>query len=104
MLSFGLLSRHVADLQLAFPLIAGPDGEDCEVPPVPTSRASMPPINRPLRIAWWDDFAGSGKRRGFAGWLTSHRPALGGGAFTATLRGNGGVPWWFPSATPERLR
>lgn len=59
MLSFGLLSRHVADLQLAFPLIAGPDGEDCEVPPVPTSRASMPPINRPLRIAWWDDFAGT---------------------------------------------
>ena len=42
-------------------------------------------------------------KRGFASWLASHRPALGGGAFTATLRGNRGVPRWFPSATPERL-
>lgn len=58
MLSFGLLGRRVADLQLGFPLIAGPDGEDCEVPPIPAGQA-IPPESRPLRIAWWDDFAGT---------------------------------------------
>lgn len=57
MLSFGLLGRRIADLQLGFPLIAGPDGEDCEVPPIPSGQ-SLPPIDGPLRIAWWDDFAG----------------------------------------------
>ena len=58
MLSFGLLGRRVADLQLGFPLIAGPDGEDCEVPPIPAGQA-LSAGNRPLRIAWWDDFAGT---------------------------------------------
>lgn len=58
MLSFGLLGRRVADLQLGFPLLTGPDGEDCEVPPIPAGLAA-PRENRPLRIAWWDDFAGT---------------------------------------------
>ena len=58
LLSFGLLGRRVADLQLGFPLIAGPDGEDCEVPPIPAGLA-LPPVERPLRIAWSDDFAGT---------------------------------------------
>lgn len=58
MLSFGLLGRRVADLQLGFPLIAGPDGEDCEVPPIPAC-LSLPVMARPLRIAWSDDFAGT---------------------------------------------
>lgn len=58
MLSFGLFGRHVADLQLGFPRIAGPDGEDCEVPPVSASGSQIR-IERPLRIAWWDDFAGT---------------------------------------------
>ena len=58
MLSFGLLGRRVADLQLGFPLIAGPDGEDCEVPPIPAG-LTLPPVERPLRIAWSDDFAGT---------------------------------------------
>lgn len=57
LLSFGLLGQRVADLQLGFPLIAGPDGEDCEVPPIPAGQ-TVPPDNRPLRIAWSDDFAG----------------------------------------------
>jgi amidase len=58
LLSFGLLGRRVADLQLGFPLIAGPDGEDCEVPPIPAG-LPFPPVERPLRIAWSDDFAGT---------------------------------------------
>ena len=58
MLAFGLLGRRVADLQLGFPIIAGPDGEDCEVPPIPAG-STLPALERPLRIAWWDDFAGT---------------------------------------------
>ncbi|MBS1161244.1 MAG: amidase [Proteobacteria bacterium] len=58
MLSFGLLGRRVADLQLGFPLLAGPDGEDFEVPPIPAGQAA-PQESRPLRVAWWDDFAGT---------------------------------------------
>jgi amidase len=58
MLSFGLLGRRVADLQLGFPLLAGPDGEDCEVPPIAAGQ-SLPAMDRPLRIAWWEDFAGT---------------------------------------------
>jgi amidase len=58
MLAFGLLGRQVADLQQGFPVIAGPDGEDCEVPPIPAGQ-SLPAIDRPLRVAWWDDFAGT---------------------------------------------
>jgi len=58
MLSFGLLGRRVADLQLGFPLLAGPDGEDCEVPPIPAGQP-LSTIDKPLRIAWWDDFAGT---------------------------------------------
>lgn len=55
LLSFGLLGRRIADLQLGLPLIAGPDGLDTEVAPVPApTRTTLPA--RPLRIAWWDDF------------------------------------------------
>jgi len=55
-LSFGLLARDVDSLQLGFGHLGGPDGEDTEVPPLP--RAPTLPWKRPLRIAWWDDFAG----------------------------------------------
>lgn len=55
MLSFGLLARSVADLRLGLELTAGPDGDDLEVPPVPVQPATPLP-DRPLRIAWWDDF------------------------------------------------
>lgn len=55
-LSFGLLARCTDDLRLGLELLAGPDGSDSEVPPLPV----LPPaeIQRPLRIAWWDDFCG----------------------------------------------
>jgi amidase len=56
MLSFGMLARCVDDLQLGLEIMAGPDGIDTEVPPVPFTPADA--IQRPLRIAWWDDFCG----------------------------------------------
>jgi amidase len=56
MLSFGLLARRVADLRLGLDIVAGPDGIDTEVPPI----VPMPvkALERPLRVAYWDDFAG----------------------------------------------
>lgn len=56
MLSFGLLARGADDLRLGLEILAGPDGIDCEVPPLPV--LSPHKIQRPLRIAWWDDFCG----------------------------------------------
>lgn len=56
LLSLGVLAPSVADLQIALTVLAGPDGIDMEVPPVPVQVAGPPP--RPLRVAWWDDFAG----------------------------------------------
>ncbi|MFN8643229.1 MAG: amidase family protein, partial [Candidatus Binatia bacterium] len=51
----GPIARSIEDLALALRLIAGPDGQDWEVPPValPTPR---PAALSSLRIAWSDDF------------------------------------------------
>lgn len=57
MLSFGLLGKQVADLQLGLPILVGPDGEDSEVPPCPQIPQKTQ-ARRLLRIAWWDDFPG----------------------------------------------
>ncbi len=57
MLSFGVLARCVDDLRLGLDVIAGPDGVDNEVPPIPTNTANKKTTRR-LRIAWWDDFNG----------------------------------------------
>ncbi|WP_375803800.1 amidase [Azonexus sp.] len=56
LLSFGLLARCIDDLQLGLQLLAGPDGIDSEVPPLPIIMPAV--IEQPLRIAWWDDFGG----------------------------------------------
>ena len=56
MLSFGALAPSVADLQCALGLLAGPDDLDTEVPRVPVQPVTLP--ERPLRVAWWDDFGG----------------------------------------------
>lgn len=57
MLSFGVLARHVEDLRLGLDVLSGADGIDLEVPPI-TPRYPEVRHGRPLRVAWWDDFAG----------------------------------------------
>ncbi len=58
LLSFGVLARCVDDLRLGFDSIAGPDGIDTEVSSMVPISAAKPVKARPLRVAWWDDFAG----------------------------------------------
>lgn len=55
MLSFGVLGRSVADLQLGFGAMAGPDGIDIEVPALPAPVAAGVGDGRPLRLLLWDD-------------------------------------------------
>lgn len=57
MAQIGPLARSIDDLILALCLIAGPDGQQWEVPPVPLE---LPPhiALRELRLAWTDDFGG----------------------------------------------
>jgi amidase len=50
----GLLSRFVEDLALALPLIAGPDGHDSGVVPVPIGDPGAVDLAR-MRIAWYGD-------------------------------------------------
>lgn len=47
----GPLARSVEDLQLLFGLLAGPDGRDTDVPPLPLTPVDTPPL-RSLRVAW----------------------------------------------------
>lgn len=53
-ISFGPMARCVDDLALAAPLLAGPDGRDPHVPPVPWPSAATPPL-KTLRVAWYAD-------------------------------------------------
>ncbi|MCL6538801.1 MAG: amidase [Acidothermus sp.] len=53
----GPLARSVDDLALAFRLIAGPDGRDTDVPPVPLV-CEDPPSFALLRVAWTPTFPG----------------------------------------------
>ena len=53
----GPLGRSVDDLILALGLIAGPDGRQWEVPPVPLEPAQHRALNE-LRFAWTDNFGG----------------------------------------------
>lgn len=58
MCSFGPLARSVDDLRSCFTLIAGPDGKDLDVLPVPLDSATERPL-RQMRFAWMDDFGGA---------------------------------------------
>jgi amidase len=51
----GPMARSVADLRLALRIIAGPDGLDTNVPPVPLRDVRRPEV-RTLRIAWSSEF------------------------------------------------
>ena len=53
----GPMARGVEDLRLALRILAGPDGRDPHVPPVPW-RDPGPPEARGLRIAWSPGFPG----------------------------------------------
>ncbi len=54
---FGPLARSTEDLKLVLSVIAGPDGHDFLVPPVPLIPATHKPLNK-LRLAWTSDFGG----------------------------------------------
>jgi amidase len=58
MCCFGPLARSVEDLRLCFTLIAGPDGKDLDVLPVPLDAPPERPL-RQMRFAWMDDFGGA---------------------------------------------
>jgi amidase len=51
----GPMARSVEDLRLALRIIAGPDGLDTDVPPVPLRDVRRPEV-RTLRIAWSSEF------------------------------------------------
>ena len=53
----GPLARSIADLELALPIIAGPDGQDWAVPPAPLTQAPRHRL-QDLRFAWTDNFGG----------------------------------------------
>ena len=53
----GPLARQIDDLELAFRIIAGPDGRDTDVPPVPLKFEDPLPFQG-LRIAWTPTFPG----------------------------------------------
>ena len=53
----GPLTRSVADLALVLAIIAGPDGADWSVPPVPLTPAPQRPLQQ-RRFLWTDDFGG----------------------------------------------
>ncbi len=55
MLIIGPLARSIEDLRLALSLIAGPDGQSWETPPVPVTPVPSRPL-REYRFAWTDDF------------------------------------------------
>lgn len=57
MATLGPVARSVDDLALALGLLAGPDGREWEVPPVPVEPVSPPALDG-LHLAWTDDFAG----------------------------------------------
>ena len=55
----GPIARHPADLGLWLSLVAGPDGRDGTVPPVPVAGPEVVPgALAGLRIAWTDDVGG----------------------------------------------
>src|SRR5262245_41330822 len=55
--TIGPLARSVEDLTLALRLIAGPDGCQWEVPPIPLEDVADRPLSM-TRLAWTDDFGG----------------------------------------------
>lgn len=55
--AFGPLARSLDDIELALPIIAGPDNRDQYVPPISLEKQPVKKIKE-LKIAWSDDFGG----------------------------------------------
>lgn len=55
MATIGLLARSVVDLRLALAIIAGPDGRNLEVPPLPLETVTARPLKE-YRFVWSDAF------------------------------------------------
>ncbi|MFQ5823294.1 MAG: amidase [bacterium] len=55
--AIGPLARSVEDLKLCLSIIAGPDGRDWDIPPVPLDNPSKRALPE-LRFAWTDNFGG----------------------------------------------
>lgn len=53
---YGPLARSIADLRLCHSVLAGPDGRQPDVPPLPVAEEQPIPPLRELRIAWTDQF------------------------------------------------
>jgi amidase len=53
---YGPLARSIADLRLCLSVLAGPDGRQSEVRPMPVATESASPPVQELRIAWTDQF------------------------------------------------
>lgn len=78
----GPMARSVDDLELAFRMLAGPDGKDTEVPPVPVGEVPRVSLDS-IRVAWADSFPGAPPAqairnaiRSFAGRLEGQVAAL----------------------------
>lgn len=56
--SIGPMARSMDDLDLAFRILAGADGRDPEVPPVPVGEIPDVPLGS-IRVAWADAFPGA---------------------------------------------
>ncbi len=54
----GVLARHVEDLALAFPIIAGEDGRDAGVVPMPLADHDAVSLSG-LRVAWYTEYEGA---------------------------------------------
>ncbi len=54
MASYGCLARCLPDLKLCLSIIAGPDGRDWDMPPVPLDTPQEKPLSD-LRFAWTDE-------------------------------------------------
>lgn len=54
----GPMARSIDDLELGFRILAGPDGRDPEIPPVPVGDIPDVPLAS-IRVAWADAFPGA---------------------------------------------
>jgi amidase len=57
MMTPGPMARSIDDLALTLRILAGPDGSDSEVPPVPWREPRAPTLSE-LRVAWTPSFGG----------------------------------------------